>query len=408
MEEKKRTFAGRISRKMLIWMFIIALGPSYVIFHFEGKATREFYSKIYYNKMLITTEYTRRVISDVYVAATNNIYYLEHTLDKPDDHKHTMERIVKSGTRVRSCGISFIKDYYPEKGHRLCSYAWRNAANPDIIWTADMGDADLDYLNTDWFRNVIEHDSAYWSEPFYDGYDEKTTLSAYMLPIHDQEGQTVAALRADISLDWLANKLEETDSTINKDAMAMANKFNLKSQSYIIYQDGTFITNPDKQRIMKDNFFNQIESCDGNDVKGLVAKMKEGKTSDEKSLEKFIVDNEECYLLYTPVKYTNWLIVTVIPCHALDILSYINGAMVFLIFLIAMLVFVMVVYYYIKHGLAPLNDLSILANDIAKGNFDTPLPKTKHNDEISRLRDSIEKMQFKLSNYVDEVKRTKS
>ena len=105
--------------------------------------------------MHVTNEYTRRVISDVYVAVTNNIYYLEQNLDNPDYHKGVMERIVKSGTRVRSCGISFVKDYYyPQKEHRFCPFAWRNVANPEVIWSENMGDADLDYLDADWFTSV--------------------------------------------------------------------------------------------------------------------------------------------------------------------------------------------------------------------------------------------------------------
>jgi hypothetical protein len=110
MERKRKSFAGRLTSRLLIWVIIVTLCLSYVILRSEKQATTLFYSEIFHNKMLITNEYIRRVISDVYVAATNNIYYIEHNLDNPDCHKETMERIVKSGTRVRSCGISFIED----------------------------------------------------------------------------------------------------------------------------------------------------------------------------------------------------------------------------------------------------------------------------------------------------------
>jgi HAMP domain-containing protein len=42
-----------------------------------------------------------------------------------------------------------------------------------------------------------------------------------------------------------------------------------------------------------------------------------------------------------------------------------------------------------------------VANDIATGKFDTPMPEMKHSDEISQLRDSIEQMQYTISNYSD-------
>lgn len=351
MKEKEKTFAGRITRRILVWMFFIVIALSFVIFRLEGQATREFYSEIFHNKMLIANEYTRRVISDVYVAVTNNIYYVEQTLDQPDLHKETMVRIVKSGTRVRSCGISFIEDYYyPQKGHKFCPFAWRNTAKPDAIYSENMGDADGDYLNADWFLNVIQSDSAQWSEPFYDSYDEQTTLSAYMVPVHDKTGRTVAVIGADISLDWLTSKLSEMDSTINKNEMLMASKFDLKSNSFIINHDGTYMTHHDEKRIMKDTFFNKIEACDGSDVEGLVAKMKDGLEQEYKRPEKYIIDGEECYLFYTPVKYTQWVMVTTVPCHAIDMLSFLNGISMSLICILGMLAIVIIFYFSIKHS----------------------------------------------------------
>lgn len=387
---------------MLIWIVLIVGGLTFVILYLSGQATRQFYSETYHNKMLITYEYTRRVISDVYVTVTNNIYYLEHSLDKPDEHRETMARIVKSGTRVRSCGISFIKDYYyPQKEHRFCPFAWRNSANPDEIFSQDMGDADLDYLGTDWFQNIVKNDSAVWSDPFYDIYDKETTLSAYMVPIHDQEGRVVAVLEADISLDWLASKLSEVDTVINTNNMLMASMFKMKSKSFIINHDGTYITHSDEKSILKDNFFSHLEACDGSDVDGLVNSIKQCITPKEKDCERFLVNGEESYIFYTPVKYTQWVLVTVVPCKAIDILSYLNGFAVLLIVILAMVTIVFIGYYLVRNGIEPVRQLTTVAEDIVKGKYDTPVPETKHNDEISLLRDAMEEMQYTLSNVSD-------
>ncbi|MBR4897880.1 MAG: HAMP domain-containing protein [Prevotella sp.] len=383
----------------MIWMVFVVLGLSYILFHYEGKAVRESYSEIYRNKMLITTEYTRRVISDVYVAVTHNIYYIEHTLDKPDLHKGTMERIVKSGTRVRSCGISFIEDYYyPQKERHFCPFAWRNITNPDVIYSQDMGDADLDYLTADWFLDILKSDSAQWSEPFYDGYDNKTALSAYMVPIHDQEGRVVAVLGADVSLDWLTNKIIETDSVINQNSMFLANKFKMKSYSFIINHDGSYLTHSDESNILKGNFYSQLASSNGSDVKALVKQMEAGVASDNKSFGHCVFNGEECYIFYIPVKYTRWLMVTVVPCHAIDMLGYIKAGTVTILILLAMLLLLVVIHYYMKNAIEPLKQLTQVTDDINNGHFDTPIPELKHNDELSQLRDSIQEMQFKLSN----------
>ena len=401
MKKKQKSFAGRLTSRLLIWVIIVTLCLSIVILQSEKQATTLFYSEIFHNKMLITNEYIRRVISDVYVAATNNIFYIEHNLNDPDCHKETMERIVKSGTRVRSCGISFIEDYYPQKGHHFCPFAWRNAIDPKVIYSQNMGDADIDYLKADWFLDIIKSDSAKWSEPFYDSYDEKITLSAYRVPIHDQEGRVVAVLRADISLDWLTNKLNEADTTINKSVMMMANIFEMKSSSFIINHDGSYITNQEEKRILEDNFFNHLKTSDGSDAKELINRMKNGIVEEGRSQEKFLVDGEECYMSYRPIKYTQWVLVTVVPCRAVDILSQLNAAMLLFIFLLAMLIIIFAGYYYIKNGIYPLKQLTKVADDIAKGKFDTPMPEMDHSDEISLLRDAIEEMQYRLSNHAD-------
>ena len=403
MGKKQKTFAGRLTGRLLIWVIIVILGLSYFVLRSERQATSLFYLEIFHNKMLITKEYIRRVISDVYVAVTNNIYYIENNLDNPSGHKETMERIVKSGTRVRSCSISFIEDYYyPEKDHRFCSFAWRNSANPDEIYSLDMGDANQNYLTANWFLDVIRSDSAQWSEPFHGGYDEVTSLLAYEAPIHDQTGRVAAVLRADISLEWLTDKLSEADTTINKSVMMMGSIFELMSSSFIINHDGLYITNLEGKRILKDNFFNHLGTSDATDAEKLINKMENAVGGEEGGREKVLIEGEECYLFYNPIKYTQWLLVTVVPCRAVDILSQLNAVVLLSIFLLAMLLIILVGYYYIKSGVYPLKQLTKVAKDIANGKFDTPVPEMEHSDEISQLRDSIEEMQFRLSNYAED------
>lgn len=401
MEKKRNSFVGRFTRQVLIWMIIVVLGISYFLFYLEGQATRQFYSEIYHNKMRITNEYTRRVISDVYVAVTNNIYYLENSLDNPDSIKATMERIVKSGTRIRSCGVSFIKDYYPRKGHLYRPYAWRDASNSGEIYSQDMGDADLDYLTDSWFLNTIKNDSGQWTDPFYDGYDETTTVSAYVVPIHDKTRDVVGVLAADISLDWFANKLKEADSVINKNKMLMASRFQMESNSFIINHDGLYMTHSDRNRIMKDNFFRQLEACDGSNAESVINRIVNG-MEDNKRPERYLVNGEECYLFYMPVKYTQWILVTVVPCKAVDTLCYLNGATVLLIVLIPLLLLIFVGYFYMKKVFKPLKQLVKVADDIVDGKLDTPLPPIERNDEIGHLSDALEEIQGILSQYTDD------
>ena len=148
-------------------------------------------------------------------------------------------------------------------------------------------------------------------------------------------------------------------------------------------------------------FFNHLKNDDGTDAEILINRMKNGIASEDRGQEKFLVDGEECYLFYNPIKYTQWVLVSVVPCRAVDLLSQLNAAGLLFIFVLAMLLIIFVGYYYIKNGIYPLKQLTTVANDIAEGKFDTPMPEMDHSDEISLLRDAIEEMRYRISNHTD-------
>jgi hypothetical protein len=348
--KKRNSIAWKITGKLCLWMLILVVGVSVFFFNFTLKTMSALYAENFHNKMLITYEYTRRVLSDVYVSVTNNIFYIENSLDKPDGHIDVMERIVRHGTRVHSCGINFIADYYPQKGHKYCPFAWRNPANREEIKKEEKGDADFDYLESDWFRTVIDGDTAKWSDPFYDGYDNKTALAAYMVPIHDTNGKAIAVLGADISLDWLTEKLAETDSAYNATGMIASDVLGLKSQSFIINRDGRFMTHPVGSHVMKGVFYNYIKPVGNLDIEVLAEKLRTGTVSEKESEIKYLFEDQECYLFFTPLKYTDWMMVSVVPCQSIDMLGITYGLEIIGVLLLAMLTFILLNFYFVRRG----------------------------------------------------------
>lgn len=72
----------------------------------------------------------------------------------------SVERIVRENDFIRSCGISFVKNYYPQKGPGYCPYAWRTDSMQ--VKTHQLTDLNFDYLHSEWFTKAIKVDSAYW------------------------------------------------------------------------------------------------------------------------------------------------------------------------------------------------------------------------------------------------------
>ena len=88
--------------------------------------------------------------------------------------------------------------------------------------------------------------------------------------------------------------------------------------------------------------------------------------------------------------------------------ALINGILASILILIIMTVGSIVMFFItshgIRHAIKPLRFLSDSAHEVAQGNFDTPLPTFKHQDEVAQLRDSFDTMQQSLKQYVEELK----
>lgn len=344
MKGRNRSVAAKMAVRLLIWAVGITLCIGGVSYYHTLKDIKHQYAENCHMRMLINYEYARRVLSDVYVQVTNNVYYIENTLDKTESHIDAMARIVGTGNRVTSCGMNFIKSYYPEKGEKYCPFAWRNPNNPNEILTEIKGDKHYDYLNTKWFKSVIEGDTCLWSEPFYDGYDNTTALAAYMVPIHDKTGRPVAVLGADVSLEWLTSKMAETDSAYNAHAPQAVKMMGLKAQSFIINYDGTFITHQESGQRLEGVFYNYVLGDKLGQQTELEKKMKAGLLSENEANESYKFNGERCYFFYTPLKYTHWMMVTVVPCQTIDMIGVMFALRIMAFGMVAMLILVAVAY----------------------------------------------------------------
>lgn len=345
MKKFRKTVRFKVMFRMTIWALLVLAGVAYYLFTDTSQAFTAMFTENCHSKMLINYEYTRRVLSDVYVQVSNNVYQIENSLDNPNGQIAQMRRIVQQGNRIHSCGMNFVKGYYPQKGDRYCPFAWRNPKNREEILTDEKGDHDFDYLQERWFKAVVEGDTAEWSDPFYDGYVKTTALAAYMVPIHDKTGKAVAVLGADISLDWLTYKLNETDSTYNAQSRFASEIMGLKSQSYIIDYDGKFITHPDRENLLNRVFYDCVSQKDPN-RRVLIQKMKSEEMSSNESSERYLFLGEESYFFYTPLKYTNWMMVTVVPCRSIDMLGIEQCLRVFTIVAVGLIILLLLVFYY--------------------------------------------------------------
>ena len=408
---------------MLITMGII----SYVIFEGASTMTKEEEFSRYEAYLDSKVAEIRRALSDVYVGTVNHVPEIEQNLGNPDRLSEIMKQVVALNPRINSCGLSFVANYYPQKGRWFSPFASRSDSSK--IEVTSLGSADNDYLSAKWFEEALEAKEGFWSKPFFEGNDTTKPRVAYLCPIRDRSGRTVAVLGADISLEWLRLKMLESDRGIMKrgglGSPSGPNDTNLRSKkrwevySFLIDCDGTYLVHPEQERILQKNIFdytkNDPDSLSTNLVREMVAGEKDLIAKSEKredpdlDVEEYtsiVFDGRSSYMFYAPIKYTDWSLGLSVPALGINLIGAIVGGLLLFLIAIGLLVVFLVCHFTIRRITKPLKQLAASADEVAKGNFSTPLPTVKHNDEICLLRNSFDDMQHSLVKYVEELKST--
>ena len=402
-----RSFAKRLTWRIMItlfivmgittaivvcigWLLTITAGGFIMKFHLDNKANG-----------------VEQTLTEVYVATVNTVPEIEDNLNRPDRMQGIMKRMVEQNPHIRSCGISFRKDYYPQKGHWFCPYAQRRDSD-SIVVAQTIGSKNHDYLKESWFQDGMKAKEGYWAKPFFDGTDHDTPLVAFLMPIRDEQDSTVAVLGVDMSLEMLAS----TISPVFFDGKKLSEHWSAEEKMYyfIVDSTGTFLTHPYKKYIVNQNFFDMAKkSATTTDDYAAEMIQKDGESGfifGDLHRDNIIIDGEEVMVCYTPIEHTPWKMVMVFPNYYVEVVLYSIGGLFLFFILIGLLVVFFVGRRGIKKSSEPLRQLAVSANEVAKGNFAAPLPEVKSRDEIHLLRDSFGQMQHSLTRYIEELKDT--
>ena len=128
-----RSFARRLTWRIMITLFCVMAVVSLIIFGIVWVTT---FAQAYLlsDRFLATKRMdVERVLTEVYTASVNTVPDIENNLKRPDRMAAIMQRMVELNPSIRSCGISFVDGYYPERGHWFCPYAVRRDSTIEVI-----------------------------------------------------------------------------------------------------------------------------------------------------------------------------------------------------------------------------------------------------------------------------------
>ena len=401
MSFRSGSFSVRLTRQIVLVMLVTMTFISGLIFIW-ATASMTIMSKAHYHEVLdITNEKVGKILTAVEVAAKNNVNEVERNLATPEMVFAAMERELALNPHVIGCGLAFTPDYYPQQGHWFEPYVVRN--DSDKIESRQIGSASHDYLKSEWYLKALAKEKGYWSDPYYDEAGAKTMLCTFSLPVHDAQGRTVAVFGADVSLDWLKNQLHEIDSIESQNCFLLGTtNRNFAPYSFIIGRNGDYIVHPDEHRILRQNYLDEAKRTSTEDDDSLAVTMQEGKSGHE--IVK--VDGTTSYVFFSPLERSGWSMAIVVPAFTIFFTGILVGGIILLLLFIGLMVVFQICHISIRKATMPLKQLSVSADEVAKGNFNTPLPVIKHQDEIKVLRDSFDTMQHSLAQYVEQLTAT--
>ena len=401
-----RSFAKRLTWRIMLTLFIVMGIISAIIVCICWAITLTSVSGITDRQLEYKAKTVEQILTEVYVATVNTVPDIEDNLHRPDRMQGVMKRIVELNPHIRSCGISFRENYYPQKGRWFCPYAQRRDSD-SIVILQTIGGLKQDYLNEAWFQEAMKAKEGYWSKPFFDGTDQKTPLVAYLVPIRDERDSTVAVLGVDLSLDYLADDISNEFFSFN----SRKDGWSAEKNIYYFVSDstGTYLVHPDKNRIVNQNYNDIAKLTDSpsDDYLGqILMKHESGHLMTDGRGNDLVIDGEKVMVNFKSLEHTPWTMFMVLPTFFVDVIFYILGGLLLFFILIGLIVVFFAGRRGIKKSSEPLRQLALSANEVAKGNFDTHLPKIKSRDEIHQLRDSFENMQQSLTLYVNELRDT--
>ena len=321
----------RIMAVVLVMMVVIAGVVYFTVREYMLDEAEERYLGF----LLENHQEIRRKLSDVHVAAENNVHDIERDIDNPDKMFDHMQRIIRQNRSIVCCALLFKQDYYPSKGRVFVPCARKDAADSIIVSRIDS--TYNSYFYREWFQEQLKADKSVWTKPYFEsqmfaGNQKPRLLTTYAIPIHDHNGQPVALLTADLSLEWLRNELMEDIKDINNHY-----EKGHKHQSYffIVDREGTYVIHPNKDLMLK--------PFDEKVAKAMLAHRETCVTE---------VDGVKSRLYYRSLKYVDWTMVIVSPVDV--ILAH--ARILNIIILAVMIVGLLAIYLFCRRQIKDIAD----------------------------------------------------
>lgn len=260
--------------------------------------------------------------------------------------------------------------------------------NGGILATDPNSRAHFDW---DWYQMPKRLNKPIWTEPYFDTGFGRIIMSTYSVPFYRTvrgEKRFRGVVTADISLEQL--------SDIVSSIRILRSGFGI-----LVSKNGTFVTHPDKNLIMKETIFKLAEKRGDPRLSEIGRKMLAGQSGFAPFT--IVAAGKSSWIYYAPIPSSKWSLAVVFPEDELaeDIIAL--HRMVIILGCAGLAFLFLAVILIARSITGPLRAMAAATEAMAAGNLDIELPPATSQDEVGKLTESFRSMNVSLKDHIRQV-----
>ena len=393
MRKQYSTFARRLTRRVILSVFVTMTLIAMISLSLSFHAIKEETEGRYQGMMDLVSEKLNKILLHEEICARNVFDEVSKNMDSPESVMKAMEEEIKLNEFTDGYFMAFEPGYFKAYPEWFEPYLNRNS---DSIM--NIGGPEHDYFSKPWYIRARKEKNGFWTDPYHDETVGSHNYCTFCMPLYDSKGRLAGVCGSDMSLTWLVKQLKEIDAgSHNRGLLDVDFIKKIPFHSFIVMPNGTYISHPDENRILKDNVFSHIGVDDVDALRNMLG-LKRGQAV-------MTIDGVRSMVYYSPLESesVNWVMGIVVPQTTTWIPALISIGLLVVIIFIGLVVVSLFCRHTIRQISKPLSALAKSADEVAEGHFNAPLPVITHKDELCRLRDSFATMQHSLTQYMSDL-----
>ncbi|MHC1750820.1 MAG: methyl-accepting chemotaxis protein [Cellulosilyticaceae bacterium] len=279
------------------------------------------------------------------------------------------------GTNADTVGVGvWYEPYsYDKQIKHFAPYAHKEGST--ILYSDEYSKDESNYIGEEWYKAAVNtKQDVVWSSPYKDSVTGVSMITS-TTPMYNDKKQFIGVATADIGL-------------MSIQEMIKAVKIGELGGAILIDKNGVYITNKDKNKIMKDTL--------QNDANLDLARLGNEMLTNEEGESKIEMDGESYKVYYQTISGVNLKLAVL--ANERELYSPVNKLLLLMIMIsiVAISIVIVTIYIYASYLTKRINTINMVALKIAEGDL-TQTIDVRTNDEVGMMGNYMNKMSEQLN-----------